>query len=74
MAKNSLSIDALCRQIAEDAAHGRFSPIYLLMGDEPYYPELVCREIQRHCIPEEDKDFNETVTPTRWSPKPDATR
>ena len=61
MAKNSLSIDALCRQIAEDAAHGRFSPIYLLMGDEPYYPELVCREIQRHCIPEEDKDFNETV-------------
>ena len=49
MAKNSLSIDALCRQIAEDAAHGRFSPIYLLMGDEPYYPELVCREIQRHC-------------------------
>ena len=31
------------------------------MGDEPYYPELVCGAIEKHCIPEEDRDFNETV-------------
>lgn len=61
MAKNTVNIDAQCRQLAADAAKGKFSPVYLLMGDEPYYPELVCRAIQEHCIPEEDKDFNETV-------------
>lgn len=31
------------------------------MGDEPYYPDLVCNAILEHCIPEWEKDFNETV-------------
>lgn len=61
MARNSPGIDVQCRQIIEDASAGRFSPVYLLMGDEPYYPELVCGAIEKHCIPEEDRDFNETV-------------
>ena len=61
MAKNSTGVDIQCRQIIKDVTDGHFSPVYLLMGDEPYYPELVCRAIQEHCIPEEDKDFNETV-------------
>jgi len=61
MAKNSLSIDEQCRQIITDVTKGIFSPVYLLMGDEPYYPELVCRAIEEHCIPEEDRDFNQTV-------------
>ena len=59
MAANSL--DEKCLRIIDDASKGRFSPIYLLMGDEPYYPELVCKAIQQYCVPEEEKDFNETV-------------
>ena len=55
MAKNSTGVDIQCRQIIKDVTDGHFSPVYLLMGDEPYYPELVCRAIQEHCIPEEDK-------------------
>ena len=61
MAKSSVNIDAQCAKILSDVQAGRFSPVYLLMGDEPYYPELVCNAILQHCIPEEEKDFNETV-------------
>ena len=61
MAKASVNIETLCKQVVTDIRGGKYSPVYLLMGDEPYYPELVCREILEHCIPEEEKDFNETV-------------
>ena len=40
MAKVSVNIDAQCAKILSDVREGRFSPLYLLMGDEPYYPEL----------------------------------
>ena len=42
MAKSSVNIGAQCAKILSDVQEGRFSPVYLLMGDEPYYPELVC--------------------------------
>ena len=61
MAKTSVNIDTQCAIIISDAQAGRFSPVYLLMGDEPYYPEMVCDAIIKYCIPEEEKDFNETV-------------
>ena len=31
------------------------------MGEEPYYPELVCQAIIDHCLQEWEKDFNETI-------------
>lgn len=61
MARNASSTDEQYRQIIGNISKGIFSPVYLLMGDEPYYPELIVRAIQEKCIPEEDKDFNETV-------------
>ena len=61
MAKSSVNIDAQCAKILSEVRQGIFQPVYLLMGDEPYYPELVCNAILEHCIPEEEKDFNETV-------------
>lgn len=61
MAKSSINIDSQCRQIISDLRAGKFSSIYLLMGDEPFYPEMVCSEIIAHCIDEYDKDFNETI-------------
>lgn len=61
MAKSSVNIDAQCKQIISDVRSGKFQSIYLLMGDEPFYPELVCAEIIAHCIDEYDKDFNETI-------------
>ena len=61
MAKQKEDIAALSRALIEDARNGVFKPVYLLMGDEPYYPDLVCQAILDNCVDEFGKDFNETV-------------
>lgn len=62
MAKSSTNnTDATARKLIAEAATGSFRQVYLLMGEEAYYPETVCQAIIEHCIPEEDKDFNETI-------------
>jgi len=40
---------------------GEFSPIYLLMGDEPYYPDMVCDAVIENSLDEFSRDFNETI-------------
>ena len=61
MAKGFIEIDSLCRDIVKDAVQGVFKPVYLLMGDEPYYVDMVCDAIVEHCLDESEKDFNQTV-------------
>ena len=61
MAKGFAETDAQCRQIVQDARNGVFSPVYLLMGDEPYYVDMVCDAVLEHCLDESEKDFNQTV-------------
>ena len=47
--------------ILEDVRSGIFKSIYLLMGEEPYYPDLVCDAILDNCLQEWERDFNQTV-------------
>ncbi|MBO7644444.1 MAG: DNA polymerase III subunit delta [Bacteroidales bacterium] len=54
-------VAALSRKLCEEARSGVFRPVYVLMGDEPYYPELVCQAIIDNCVDEFGKDFNETI-------------
>ena len=61
MAKNTVNIDALSRQLVADARRGVFKPVYLLMGDEPFYPDMVCDAIIDNCVEESFKDFNEYI-------------
>ncbi len=61
MAKTRTDVAAQSRTIIEDARKGIFSPLYLLMGDEPYYPDLVCQAIIDNCVDEFSKDFNEQI-------------
>ena len=61
MAKGFQDTDSLCRQIVKEAREGVFKPVYLLMGDEPYYVDMVCDAILEHCLDESEKDFNQTV-------------
>ena len=52
------------RQVAsilEDVRNGIFKYVYLLMGEEPYYPDLVCDAIIKNCLQDWEKDFNETI-------------
>ncbi len=51
----------LSRKLIEDARAGIFKPVYVLMGEEPFYPELVCQAIIDNCVDEFGKDFNETI-------------
>lgn len=61
MAKGFTDIDSLCRGLVKDAETGIFKPVYLLMGDEPYYVDMVCNAIVEHCLDESERDFNQTV-------------
>ncbi|MCQ2182209.1 MAG: DNA polymerase III subunit delta [Bacteroidales bacterium] len=61
MAKAGTNIETQSRQILADVRNKVFAPVYLLMGDEPYYPETVCREIVENCLDDGERDFNETI-------------
>lgn len=61
MAKGFVETDSLCREIVKDVRNGIFKPVYLLMGDEPYYVDMVCDAVVEHCLDESEKDFNETI-------------
>ena len=61
MAKGGNDAASQCSRIIEEVRNGVFRPVYLLMGDEPYYPELACRAIMENCLQDYERDFNETV-------------
>lgn len=56
-----IETDKLCRQLVDEARKGIFRPVYLLMGEEPFYVDMVCNAIIANCITEDQKDFNETI-------------
>jgi len=60
-AKGYIETDRQVRAILEDVRSGIFKSIYLLMGEEPYYPDLVCQAIIDNCLQDWEKDFNETI-------------
>lgn len=49
------------RQIMSDLGNGKYSPIYYLMGEEPFYIDSIADYIREHAIPEQDRDFNQLV-------------
>ena len=61
MAKSSINVAAQCSGLLAKIQAGEFSPVYLLMGDEPYYLDLVCNAIIEHSLDEFSRDFNETI-------------
>ena len=59
--KSYIETDRQVRNLIEEAKAGSFQPVYLLMGEEPYYPELLCSAILENCLQDWEKDFNELV-------------
>ena len=47
--------------MAEEISKGIFKNIYILMGEDPYYPEKLCKLIQDNALEDWERDFNETV-------------
>ncbi|MEG1644075.1 MAG: DNA polymerase III subunit delta, partial [Bacteroidales bacterium] len=48
-------------QIISDIKKGIFKPIYFLMGDEPYYIDLITDAIIENALEESERDFNQTI-------------
>ena len=61
MAKGTVSVAAQSEEIIQKAKAGQFAPVYLLMGDEPYYPELICDALVKYSLDDASRDFNETI-------------
>jgi DNA polymerase-3 subunit delta len=59
--KSYIETDRQVRSLIEEVRSGVFKPVYLLMGEEPYYPELLCQAIIDNCLQDWEKDFNELI-------------
>jgi DNA polymerase-3 subunit delta len=60
-AKSYMETDRQVRNLIEEVKSGVFKPVYLLMGEEPYYPDLLCQAIIDNCLQDWEKDFNELI-------------
>lgn len=47
--------------LKDEILKGRFSPVYILMGEEPFYPESLCSLISEKALLPHERDFNQTV-------------
>ena len=47
--------------IMSDLKNRQFAPVYILMGDESYYIDLISGYIAEHALAPEEQDFNQTV-------------
>ena len=61
MAKGGSDTAVRYREIMQDIKAGRFSPVYLLMGEEQYYINKVYGALMDNVLDEAEKDFNLTV-------------
>ncbi len=55
--KNAITYESIMR----DLKARQFSPVYVLMGDEPFYIDKICDYISENVLKPEERDFNQTV-------------
>lgn len=48
-------------QIKKDVIAKKFHPVYLMMGDEPFYIDDLTNLFLQTVIPDDEKDFNQTI-------------
>ena len=48
-------------QIIGDLQKRKYSPVYFLMGEEPYYIDRISNYIASHVLKEEEKAFNQSI-------------
>mgnify|MGYP001664426891 CR=1 FL=1 len=52
--KNAISYES----IMKDLKARKFAPVYVLMGDEPFYIDKICDYIAENVLQPEERDFN----------------
>jgi len=48
-------------QILKELEQKKYSPVYFLSGDEPYFIDLVADYIEKHLLDESEKSFNQSI-------------
>ena len=56
-AEGAQTFDSICRDIRAE----KFSPIYLLIGEEPYFIDCIAELLTERVVKEADRDFNQTI-------------
>ncbi len=49
------------REVMTSVKKHKFAPVYILMGDEPYYLDELSRALENNVVDEADRDFNSIV-------------
>lgn len=49
------------REIMTSIKKGQFAPVYILMGEEPYYIDQLVKALENNVVDEADRDFNSIV-------------
>ncbi len=49
------------QSILQDVEQGRYAPVYFLMGEEPYYIDVICDYLLNHILTDEQKEFDQMV-------------
>jgi len=63
MAKaQTLDSASVAREIINNIDNGIFAPVYLLMGEEPYYVDMVAKHITEKALEEDQRDFNQLIS------------
>lgn len=47
--------------IMSDLKKKKYQPVYFLMGDEPYFIDMISDHIEQHVLDESEKEFNQTI-------------
>jgi DNA polymerase III subunit delta len=53
--------DLSWNEIYKDLKNKVFYPVYLLMGEEPFYIDVISRHIEENVLDETEKEFNQTI-------------
>lgn len=47
--------------LKKEISAGNLSPVYILMGEEPFYPEQLCSLIMEKALQPHERDFNQSI-------------
>ena len=57
MAKKEFTFEEICR----DVTSRKFQPVYVLMGEEPYFMDRITDLLLEHVLTDSERDFNQTI-------------
>ncbi|MEG0518589.1 MAG: DNA polymerase III subunit delta [Bacteroidales bacterium] len=61
MAKQATDTVSHFNTILTDIKNRNFKPVYLLMGEEPYYSDMILEQLLSTVLQPQERDFNQTV-------------